>query len=99
MKSYLITSRDFYSDKRDIFREKLHSQLAKHRPDFALFRDKESADYETLAEDFLDVCAAFESTKAFLHRDIKLAQTLGAKGVHLSSDMFEQITNAKAAGL
>jgi thiamine-phosphate pyrophosphorylase len=99
MKSYLITSQSFYTDKRDRFREKLQTQLQKHQPEFALFRDKETAYYESLAQEFLDVCAAFKGTKAFLHRDIELAMRLNATGVHLSSDMFGEIATAKHAGL
>lgn len=99
MKSYLITSQSFYTHKRDTFREKLQMQLQKHQPDFALFRDKETQNYESLAKDFLDVTAAFKGTKAFLHREVLLAQKLGAAGVHLSSDMFSEIRNAKSLGL
>lgn len=99
MKSYLITSHSFYTDKRDSFRENLQTRLQKHQPDFALFRDKETERYESLAKDFLEVSAAFESMKPFLHRDIELAIDLNAKGIHLSSDMLGEIVNAKSAGL
>jgi len=99
MKSYLITSQSFYTDKQGRFRKNLQTQLQKHHPDFVLFRDKETPHYECLAEEFLDVCSAFQGVSAFLHRDIALACRLGAKGVHLSSDMFGEIANAKRAGL
>lgn len=99
MKSYLITAQSFYSEKPATFRAKLQTQLQKHSPDFALFRDKETAHYESLAEEFLEVCAAFKETKAFLHRDVELAMRLNATGVHLSSDMFGEILHAKRAGL
>jgi thiamine-phosphate pyrophosphorylase len=99
MKSYLITSQSFYTDKPLTFREKLQTQLKKHQPDFALFRDKETPHYELLSKEFLDVCAAFSDVKAFLHRDISLAVALSAKGVHLTSDMLSEIANAKEKDL
>lgn len=99
IKSYLITSSDFYTDTRHLFRERLQTQLQKHRVDFALFRDKTTQNYARVAEDFLESCRLFGVEGAFLHRDIELALKLGAKGVHLSSDMFDTIEYAKEQGL
>ena len=99
MKKYLITSQSFYTDRAESFRKNLQKQLQKHQPDFALFRDKETSHYDTLAKDFLEVCSEFDGLKAFLHRDIELAVRLNARGVHLSSEMLSEIANAKSAGL
>ncbi len=99
MKKYLITSKDFYSDIPEIFRTRLHTQLSKHLPDFALFRDKESKNYEELTKVFLEVCAEFKNLKPFVHGDYKLAHTMHVTGVHLTSNMFDAIQKAKALGL
>lgn len=99
MHSYLITSPEFYSQEPVVFASRVQTQLQKHQPDFALLRDKETQCYEALAKSFLGVCVKFEGLRAYLHREIELAQKLGAHGVHLSSDMFGKIADAKARGL
>jgi len=45
------------------------------------------------------VIKKFEKLKAFLHREIELALTFKADGVHLSSDMLGEIKKAKALGI
>lgn len=95
----MITSGEFYTDTPLIFRTKLQQQLTKYKPDFVLFRDKETQNYKTLAKDFLEVCAEFQNLKAFIHGDIDLAYNLHAKGVHLTSTMFDKIRHAKALNL
>ena len=99
MHSYLITTPNFYGSTPEIFTTKLREQLKKHKPDFMLLRDKESGNYDSLAKAFLELAKEFPKTKAFLHREINLAKELGAKGVHLSSDMLDKVGEAKAAGL
>ncbi|MBC8237243.1 MAG: thiamine phosphate synthase [Helicobacteraceae bacterium] len=95
MKKYLITSSEFYTDAPEIFREKLLKQIQIHQPQYALFRDKTTSNYELLAEIFIAVCKEFKNLKSFLHRDISLAQKLGATGVHLTSTQFSEIPKAK----
>ncbi|MBN2816425.1 MAG: thiamine phosphate synthase [Campylobacterales bacterium] len=99
MHSYLITSQSFYSDTPRIFAQRLEEQIIKHKPDFMLLRDKETQNYEALAEEFLTISKRYPTIKAFLHREIELAFRLGAYGVHLSSDMLKEIEKAKALGL
>jgi len=99
MKKYLITSKDFYTQNPEVFRKTLHTQLSKHLPDFALYRDKENPNYRELAKDFLTVCSEFKNLKAFVHGDYKLAFDSHARGVHLTSNMFDDIAKAKALGL
>ncbi len=99
MKKYLITSREHYTDTPAVFRSILQESLKKHLPDFALYRDKQNPHYNTQAEHFLDVCKNFYGLKAFLHQDYLLASKLGANGVHLTSQQFEEIADAKALGL
>ncbi len=99
MKSYLITSRQYYTDTPAVFRSILHERVAAHRPDFVLYRDKFDPNYALMAEYAVQTCRAFESVKVFVHQDFKLANALGADGVHLTSKQFDVIKKAKNAGL
>jgi thiamine-phosphate pyrophosphorylase len=99
MKRYLITDPKFYSSDPDQFRSTLQDVLARHHPDFALYRDKNNPKYVEMAKLFLALCGQFTETKAFLHGDIDLALELGAYGVHLTSSQFGDIEKAKALGL
>ena len=99
MNKYLITSRQHYTDTPAVFRSILQESLKKHLPDFVLYRDKQNPHYNTQAEHFLDVCKNFYGLKSFLHQDYTFASKLGATGVHLTSQQFEDITSAKALGL
>ena len=98
-KKYLITSREFYTDTPAVFRNILREQFVKYLPDYALYRDKSNPNYALQAEHFVEVCSGFESIKSFIHRDIDLAKSLNAVGVHLTSMEFDQIEYAKSLGL
>ncbi|MDF1877572.1 thiamine phosphate synthase [Sulfurimonas sp. SAG-AH-194-L11] len=87
MKSYLITATPSFM------------QLKKHRPAFALYRDKETSEYSFHAQNFIQICKTIPNLKAFLHQDYKLAQRLNASGVHLTSLQFDTIVLAKELGL
>ena len=99
MQSYLITSREFYTDTSAVFRAILHEQLQLHLPTYALYRDKSNPDYDTQAEYHVQVCSQFENIKSFLHQKPDLAKELGATGVHLSSKQFDKIAYASSLGL
>jgi len=93
--SYLITDPKYYFSDFVSLKE----VLAKHRPSFALYRDKDNFDYKRLAVKFLETCSQFESVKPMLHGDVNLAVTLDAYGVHLTSLQFDEIKKAKEVGL
>ncbi len=99
MQSYLITSREFYTDTPAVFRSILHEQLQLHLPTYALYRDKSNPDYDTQAEHHVQVCSQFDNVKSFLHQKPDLAKALGATGVHLSSKQFDKIEYAKSLDL
>ena len=99
MQSYLITSREFYTDTSAVFRSILHEQLQIHMPTYALYRDKSNPDYDTQAEYHVQVCSQFENIKSFLHQKPDLAKSLGATGVHLTSKQFDKIEYSKSLGL
>lgn len=95
MEKYLITSRDYYPDDIEIFCSKLHRQLVKHQPTYALYRDKISSHYDIQAAFFVKVCGEFKNIKSFVHQDIDLAYRLKASGIHLTSSQFDKIKKAK----
>lgn len=99
MKKYLITSGEFYTQNSDIFYQTLHKQLKKHKPEYALFRDKTATNYEELASIFAITCKEVGGAKSFIHQDISLAKSLGADGVHLTSTQFLEIEKAKSKNL
>lgn len=99
MKSYLITDPSFYGSSRDSLESSLNAVFSKTIPDLALFRDKQTSDYPTLAQTFVTVCRYHNVPKVLVHGDSALASTLGADGVHLTSSQFAEITEAKKRGL
>ncbi|MDQ7061416.1 MAG: thiamine phosphate synthase [Sulfurimonas sp.] len=99
LKKYLITSPDFYPNTKDGFRSVLGNQLAKHKPKYALYRDKTNENYAYLAEEFVCICKDVGDTKSFLHQNIDLAKALDASGVHLTSQQFDKIEYAKSLKL
>jgi len=99
VQKYLITSKEFYTDKVSSFSSILKKQLIKHKPSYALFRDKTNQNYALQAESFVKICKEFEEIKSFIHRDVKLAKKLNVSGVHLTSNQFDEIADAKKLGL
>lgn len=99
MQSYLITSREFYTDTSAVFGSILHEKIQIHLPTYALYRDKSNPDYDTQAEYHVKVCSQFENVKSFIHQKPDLANELNATGVHLSSKQFDKIEYASSLGL
>mgnify|MGYP002713170530 CR=1 FL=1 len=99
MHSYMITSREFYTDTPAVFRSILHEQIQKHLPTHVLYRDKHNPHYETQAHHFVEVCRQFMDVKSFIHQDVDLAHELEATGVHLTSEQFDKIKYAKSKNL
>ncbi|AXX91365.1 thiamine phosphate synthase [Malaciobacter molluscorum LMG 25693] len=95
MKKYLITDPKYYSDNTILFRKNLTRVLKNHKVDIACFRDKISHNYEDLAKVFIDVCNEFKIETTLINSHINLAKQLKATGVHLTSDQFNQIKEAK----
>jgi len=99
MYKYLITSKEFYSDKPASFSKILHQKFKMHMPEYALYRDKTNPDYKILALNFVELCNQFDGMKSFLHQDVELAVQLGATGIHLTSTQAAEIVDAKNKGL
>ncbi len=99
LNKYLITSREFYTDTPAVFRKIVHEQFVKHSPEYALYRDTTNPNYNIQAEHFVEVCSQFNGIKSFIHKDYKLAKSLFATGVHLTSKQFNTIVDAKKENL
>ena len=99
MQTYLITDQEYYGFDHLQFFDTLDDVLAKHAPDFVLYRDKSNPDYAGFAKDFIAFCTQYSNIKPMLHGDLVLAAELGAYGVHLTSLQFNEIKSAKEQGL
>lgn len=96
--AYLITDGCYGASTPAAFSVKLEAIFQKHKPSYALYRDKENPDYPRFAAVFVDLCHT-HGIRSMLHRDVDLAVELGADGVQLTSTQFDRIAPAKAAGL
>lgn len=85
MRTYLITDAHFYTHDPKLFEKRLKEVLQRHRPHFALYRDKDYTHYARLAEIFVTTCNHM-GTAPLLHNDARLALDLDAYGVHYSSN-------------
>lgn len=99
MKQYLITDPKYYSDNEELFRKNLKKVLEKKQVDIACFRDKETNNFEQLASIFIEICKEYEIKTILLNSDYELAKKLGASGVHLTSNQFDKIKEAKKLDL
>ena len=99
MKHYLITDPTFYGSTSDALESALDVIYSHTLPDFALFRDKQTAYYRDLAQTFVAVSRSYRISRVLLHGDYLLAHELKADGVHLTSTQFHEITEAKKLGL
>jgi thiamine-phosphate pyrophosphorylase len=75
------------------------SLIAKHTPNFISFRDGRRVAIKSNAKEFLDNARYLLDAKLFLSSDYKMAELLGFDGVHLKSDQFFDIKEAKKLGL
>lgn len=99
MKSYLITDPTFYGNDANSLESALDVILSHFLPDFVLFRDKQTTQYASLAQVFVETCIAYKIPKILLHGDYALAHELGAHGVHLTSTQFDAIAMVKDLSL
>jgi thiamine-phosphate pyrophosphorylase len=96
--AYLITDSAYGCATPKAFVRRLNGLLQAKHADCALYRDKHNEEYAGFAVAFVGLCRK-RGVKAILHRDVALAKRLGADGVHLTSQQFDAITEAKRAGL
>jgi thiamine-phosphate pyrophosphorylase len=96
IKSYLITDPSFYQPSVKSFSNYLQTVYQKHHVDFACFRDKKNQNIKELAYAFLKLSS---DKKTLINGDVDLAYKLGFFGVHLRSDQFDKISEAKSKDL
>jgi thiamine-phosphate pyrophosphorylase len=94
IKSYLITDSLYYGSDTVTFKKKLHSAFEKNHVDYALYRDKNNPNYSILAKEFILTCKDY-NVQPIIHQDAVLAHKLDAFGVHLTSEQFDKIEEAK----
>lgn len=95
LKNYLITDPKYYSSNAELFKKNLTKIINKNEINIACFRDKESPNFEELAKIFVDTCKENSIEKILINSDYELAKNLGAHGVHLTSQQFNNIKDAK----
>lgn len=95
-KHYLITDPKYYSNDLDTFSNILRRNLQNHQVDIACFRDKISKNKKELAKKFVQVCREYKISKILINSDMDLALELKAHGVHLTSNQFDKIKEAKS---
>jgi thiamine-phosphate pyrophosphorylase len=97
LKSYLITDLSFY-DSLFSFQNYLGDIYQNFHIDFACYRDKNSLSLE-YAKEFLFISKKYKIENILINSHIEVAKELKFNGVHLTSNQFDKIEEAKKAGL
>jgi thiamine-phosphate pyrophosphorylase len=97
MKSYLITDPSFY-DSLSSFKNYLENIYQNFHINFACYRDKKSFSLE-YAKEFLLISKKYRIENILINSHIEVAKELRFNGVHLTSNQFDRIEEAKKAGL
>jgi len=64
-----------------------------------VYRDKDNKNYPKYAKLFIEISKRYTFDKVLLHSDYRLAHSLKADGIHLRSNQFGDIRDAKSLGL
>ena len=96
---YLITDPKYYTSDLKTFKNTLTNSLQNNIVNIACFRDKTSQNFEQLASTFIATCQSFNIKYILINSNIALAIKLKATGVHLTSQQFTEIQNAKQHNL
>jgi thiamine-phosphate pyrophosphorylase len=99
MYAYAITDPQYYGQTPEALEQSLYAFHHKKKVDYLCFRDKITADYEAMAKTFMLTCKELKIESTLLHGDVTLSHKLGAFGVHLTSQQYDCIAQAKAYGL
>ena len=97
MKSYFITDPKYYNNLNSL-QYLLHKVYKTHNPNFACFRDKISKNYKSQAKLFSEITKSY-GIKALINSNIHLAKLYNFYGVHLTSQDFDKIQEAKKSKL
>ncbi len=93
MKSYFITDPKYYNSLLE-FELFLESIYQKREIDFACFRDKINNNISPFAEIFIKITKKY-NIKGLINSNIEIAKKLNFDGVHLTSQQFNKIEEAK----
>ena len=85
--SYFISDPSIFNNINSIFK--------KYNPNIVCFRDKETADIEPLAKNFIEIARKENIGLVLINTHIDLAIKYNYDGVHLTSNQFEDIKKAK----
>ena len=69
------------------------------KADMIVYRDKQITCYFAQAKRFVIRAQKYSFQKILLHREVEMAYELKADGIHLTSNQFDQIVQAKQLGL
>ena len=69
------------------------------KADMIVYRDKQATCYFSQAKHFVTKAQNHCFQKILLHREVEMAYALKADGIHLTSNQFDQIVQAKQLGL
>jgi len=69
------------------------------RATMLVYRDKKNKNYSKYAKLFIETSRRYAFDKVLLHSDYRLAHTLKADGIHLTSNQTIDIKDAKSLGL
>ncbi len=97
--SYLITDPSFYGNTPKQFEQNFTRILSKQKVDMVCFRDKETPNTFELVKCFQKIAQQFQIDKILINSDIKKAIDMKLDGVHLTSQQFDKIANAKQHNL
>jgi thiamine-phosphate pyrophosphorylase len=92
---YLITDSGYYTSNPRKFKQKLTQSFQSNNINFACFRAKDIRKtypnrYKRLASIFVKLCKRYK-IKSFINSDIKIANSLGYDGVHLTSNQLKEL--------
>ncbi len=97
--AYAITDPAYYGSTPHALCTAASRLIASRGCDWLCYRDKQNSAYAACAEALSFTCKALGFERLLLHHDVALAQSVGAYGVHLTSERSDRIEEAKALGL
>ncbi len=93
MVRYAITN--LFTNKSSTSIDKLLYLLSKKDANMLLYRDKDTKSYCKYAKEFLSISQKYNFKRVLLHSNLECAIKLKATSIHLRSDQFNLIKDAK----
>ncbi|MBN2894888.1 MAG: thiamine phosphate synthase [Campylobacterales bacterium] len=99
IRAYAITDPAYYGSTPELLCEVATRLIVSGSCDFLCYRDKRQPRYEAFAQALALTCKELGFARLLLHNEAALARSVGAFGVHLSSERSDRIEEAKGLGL